>query len=242
MFNNTNGSMNSADYDAQVSMIVSNTLKKEFDKLLADIKKQIPAQTQAIKNEVFTDYTTIVKSVFKSVFYNHYGLKYNEEAMLESIDFHYGTGMLPYFTIDTSKFQWAPAAMREAKKFNANESGYTPYAGIRKKSVEMSISRKIRSFFDNNDGVSVDDYWDDGLNDMVSAFAPQEQNADEIEDDLYQIQINAYNLKRDNNPTETWDNINDVYATAKMRAEQEALRVYNTQIKARIYKKYGLKI
>ena len=57
MFNNTNGSMNSVDYDAQVSMIVSNTLKKEFDKLLADIKKQIPAQTQAIKNEVFTDYT-----------------------------------------------------------------------------------------------------------------------------------------------------------------------------------------
>jgi len=39
MFNNTNGSMNSVDYDAQVSMIVSNTLKKEFDKLLADIKK-----------------------------------------------------------------------------------------------------------------------------------------------------------------------------------------------------------
>ena len=118
--------------------------------------------------------------------------------------------------------------MREAKKFNANESGYTPYAGIRKKSVEMSISRKIRSFFENNDGVSVDDYWDDGLDDMASAFVPQEQNADEVEDDLYQIQINAYNLKRDNNPTETWDNINDVYATAKMRAEQEALRVYNT--------------
>lgn len=242
MFNNTNGSMNSVDYDAQVSMIVSNILKKEFDNLLADIKKQIPAQTQAIKNEVFTDYTTIVKSVFKSVFDKHYGLKYNEEAMLESIDFHYGIGMLPYFTIDTSKFQWAPNAMREAKKFNENETGYTPYAGIRKKSVEFSVSGKLKSFFDNTDGVSIDDYWDDGLDNVVSQFAPQEQNADEIENDLYQIQINAYNLKRINNPTETWDSINDVYATAKMRAEQEALRIYNTQIKARIYKKYGLKI
>ena len=61
-----------------------------------------------IKNEIFTDYCTIIKSVFKSVFDNEYGINYDEEAMIESINFSYGMGLLPHFTIDESKFHFAP--------------------------------------------------------------------------------------------------------------------------------------
>lgn len=110
-----------------VSSIVSSTLEKEMEKLKRRIMKSMPQKMLLIKNEIFTDYTTIVKSVFKTVFDNEYGLTYDEEAMLNSIDFHYGTGLLPYFTIDESKFHFAPSIARIAKAFNANESGYVPY-------------------------------------------------------------------------------------------------------------------
>lgn len=110
-----------------ISSIVSSTLEKEMENLKKQIMKSMPQKMLLIKNEIFTDYTTIIKSVFKTVFDNEYGLTYDEEAMLNSIDFHYGTGLLPYFTIDESKFHFAPSAARVAKSFNANESGYVPY-------------------------------------------------------------------------------------------------------------------
>ena len=74
-----------------------------------------------IKNEIFTDYCTIIKSVFKSIFDNEYGINYDEESMIESINFSYGMGLLPHFTIDESKFHFAPKYMRLAKSFNTNE-------------------------------------------------------------------------------------------------------------------------
>lgn len=235
------------DYDVQISKIVSSTLNKEFEKLLSDIKRQLPHQMMAIKNEVFTDYSVVVKSVFKTVFDERYGITYDQDALMSSIDFHYGIGMLPYFTIDESKFSFAPNFMRDLRKLNENEdeSGYTPYSSIRKRMIETNSIGKIKGFFDNSDGVSVDEDWYDGVEDIVSQLSPRDdRNETEMDSDFYQIQINVYNLKRENNAdsVETLSNISNVYAVAKMRAEQEALRVYNTTIKPRIYKKYGLKI
>ena len=65
-----------------------------------------------------------------------------------------------------------------------------------------------------------------------------------IYDDMKNISIQAYNLKKENNQNifEAITPISGTYQTAKLRAEQEFLRIYNTQIKARIFKKYGIKI
>ena len=62
--------------------------------------------------------------------------------------------------------------------------------------------------------------------------------------DMENISIQAYNLKKENNQNvfEAITPISGTYQTAKLRAEQEFLRIYNTQIKARIFKKYGIKI
>ena len=74
--------MNNINYEQQISSIVSNTLDKEVEKLKIQIMKQMPQKMMMIKNEIFTDYCTIIKSVFKSVFDNEYGINYDEEAMI----------------------------------------------------------------------------------------------------------------------------------------------------------------
>ena len=58
--------MNNINYEQQISSIVSNTLDKEVEKLKIQIMKQMPQKMMMIKNEIFTDYCTIIKSVFKS--------------------------------------------------------------------------------------------------------------------------------------------------------------------------------
>ena len=239
--------MNNINYEQQISSIVSNTLDKEVEKLKIQIMKQMPQKMMMIKNEIFTDYCTIIKSVFKSVFDNEYGINYDEEAMIESINFSYGMGLLPHFTIDESKFHFASKYMRLAKSFNINEeSGYTPYRLMRRRSEEVDLTGKIKNFFSNDDGNSVDDEygWFDGVDDVVSSFEQDNRTASDIEYDMENISIQAYNLKKENNQNvfEAITPISGTYQTAKLRAEQEFLRIYNTQIKARIFKKYGIKI
>lgn len=238
---------NNINYEQQISSIVSNTLDKEVEKLKIQIMKQMPQKMMMIKNEIFTDYCTIIKSVFKSIFDNEYGINYDEESMIESINFSYGMGLLPHFTIDESKFHFAPKYMRLAKSFNTNEeSGYTPYRSMRRRSEEVDLTGKIKNFFSNDDGNSVDDEygWVDGVDDVVSSFEQDNRTASDIEYDMENVSIQAYNLKKENNQSvfEAITPVSGTYQTAKVRAEQEFLRIYNAQIKARIFKKYGIKI
>lgn len=72
---------------------------------------------------------------------------------------------------------------------------------MRRRSEAVDVTGKLKYFFANSDGESVDDDfgWTDGIDDVVSSYESQQRDTSEIEYDAEGLSIQAYNLTRENN-------------------------------------------
>ena len=204
-----------------LSKVFSKTLEDQLEKIKQDIQKQMPQKMSTIRNEMYGYYRNIIESVFKNVFDEYYGEYYDEESLLSSLTFINGKHIYPDVIYSTNKFKF----LNKLQRFQQD--------------MRHSVSRTT----------TLDDYIDPDFQDSsIGAFEEQyfADDADAIywEDiQIDPVQIWNLDLNKNNNINPlAFSPIEEVYKTALRRRNQEFQRQYNSSIKPRIYKKYGIKL
>ena len=221
--------MKAARYGSfNVAFYIMRELQKEIKELEKEIKKSNAIQdknkkqnntTQLKKEiiqqrvEIFNSYTSIVKTVFKSVFDNYYGVLYDEKSLFSSLKFSQLNNGVPYITYDISKFR------------------FTQYKNIKEKEVFNfnSVSQNTAKRF------SDEDWYDTGL--MESFFQDSEESEyvtnnmvdeDEQEQTMANLSIDFSNFSKANQniSPNIFPIVEDVYKVAKERANQEFNKQY----------------
>lgn len=197
---------------------------KDKSKVKQDAAKMKKELIQA-RVQIFNSYTSITKSVFKSVFDNYYGPLYDEESLFSSLKFlQLGNGA-PYLTYNIDEFKFTPyKEVREKEVFNFNQ-------------VSQNTAKRF----------SEEDWYDTGL--MENFFQDDEEsdyvvnnevNEDEQEQDLASLSIDFSNFQKSNQniSANIFPSVVDVYRVAKERANQEFNKQYISLIKPQLLKKY----
>lgn len=228
----------------ELSNAILSSVNKAIDEVIKELEKEIKKshaiqdknkkQNNAIqlkkeiiqqRVEIFNSYTSIVKTVFKSVFDNYYGVLYDEESLFSSLKFSQLNNGTPYITYDISKFKFTRYKnIREKETFNFN-----------------SVSQNTVKYF------SEEDWYDTGL--MENFFQDTEESEyvvnnivdeDQQEQDMANLSIDFSNFSKANQniSPNIFPIVEDVYKIAKERANQEFNKQYISLIKPQLLKKY----
>ncbi len=199
---------------------VLKTLDQQL-KTVQEIKKTIPQRVSAIKNEVYGYYRNIQESVFKKVFDEYYGKYYDEQSLISSLIFTSNSiNIYPDITYDSSKFRFLNSMERGQLDRGHNPSRISTLDDFIDPDFEYSYVGPFeeQQFADDADAI----YW-------------EEMEIDPIDD---------WNLNKQNNNMNplALSPLDEVYKIALQRGQQEFLKQYNSSIKQKIEKKYGISL
>ena len=90
--------------NANLQKQLKQTIDKEVNKLVTEIKKQIPQNLQLIKQEIFGSFQVIVSAEVQKVFLETYGPNYDVNALNSSLNYFMGNDLRPDFSYDKNKF------------------------------------------------------------------------------------------------------------------------------------------
>lgn len=230
-----------------ITQKVQSIINKEVQKIQQEIQKQISSKMSLIKAEIYGSYTTIVKRTFVNVFNAYYGINYNIQSLLDSINFNSGNGLIPDFSYDENKFLFDQELDKE--DLSDRHTRFNKNAGLTDEFVRFSDPRLGRNSAR---------YHDDNLE---NAYREQYNEAKETIEDYENgnsgINLNEYNESLDfiqyldktrgkpvNNMkrVEWYIGLKKVYALARQKALEQFQNEYNMVIKPRCQKKYGIKL
>ena len=204
-------------------MNIDNNLEKELDKFFQNILKQFPSKVQLIKKDIYDAFVLVTQNTFLQTFDEYYGNNYDINSLLASLQFYTGKDIRPDFSYDENKFKFNNdngALVKDG--FNFNSRKYASFGNFQDPEIEALL----------------DQFWEDEENDETTDELEQEDEQDFLityVDSFFQP-VNNIIL------AETMASKKDVYEEARKRAVQNFNKEYVTQIKPRIYKKYGIKI
>ena len=209
---------------------LSNTVSKAFEnacnEIVKAIEKQLPQKTAAIKSEINFDYTVLVKKVFESVFDNYYGENYDKESLLDSLTFINTTKKIqPDLIYDKNKFKFLKPIEKEKRAFNKNAVRESTIKQFGDTDIAFDIATSLfdeATFVEEYSNMSSLDQWEE-VQEMVFDF---------------------WNMTRANNNRNnlSLSPLEETYKIAYQRSQQEYEKRFNTLIKPRILKKYGIKL
>ncbi len=209
---------------------LSNTVSKAFEnacnEIVKAIEKQLPQKTAAIKSEINFDYTVLVKKVFESVFDNYYGENYDKESLMDSLTFINTTKKIqPDLIYDKNKFKFLKPIEKEKRAFNKNAVRESTIKQFGDTDIAFDIATSLfdeATFVEEYSNMSSLDQWEE-VQEMVFDF---------------------WNMTRANNNRNnlSLSPLEETYKIAYQRSQQEYEKRFNTLIKPRILKKYGIKL
>ena len=203
-----------------LSKVFSKALNDQLEKMKQDIQKQMPQKMATIKNEMYGYYRNIIESVFKNVFDEYYGEYYDEESLVSSLTFINGKNIYPDVVYSTNKFKFLNRMQRLQL-----DAGH-------------DVARES----------TIDDFVDPDFQDSTTGLFEEQYFADDADaiywEDIEVDPLQFWNLNKQNNNFNTLalSPIDKVYKIALQRRQQEFQRQYNSSIKSKIYKKYGIKL
>lgn len=207
--------------DNNLSNVFSKALDDQMEKIKQDIQKQMPQKMATIRNEIYGYYRNIIESVFKNVFDEYYGEYYDEESLFASLTFINGKHIYPDVVYSKNKFKFLDRMQRLQQ-----DMGH-------------SVSRES----------TLDDYIDPDFQDSTTGLFEEQYFADDADaiywEDIQVDPLQFWNLdlsKNNNINTLALSPIDKVYKIALRRRQQEFQRQYDSSIKSKIYKKYGIKL
>ena len=203
-----------------LSKVFSKALNDQLEKMKQDIQKQMPQKMATIKNEMYGYYRNIIESTFKNVFDEYYGEYYDEESLVSSLTFINGKNIYPDVVYSTNKFKFLNRMQRLQL-----DAGH-------------DVARES----------TIDDFVDPDFQDSTTGLFEEQYFADDADaiywEDIEVDPLQFWNLNKQNNNFNTLalSPIDKVYKIALQRRQQEFQRQYNSSIKSKIYKKYGIKL
>ena len=203
-----------------LSKVFSKALNDQLEKMKQDIQKQMPQKMATIKNEMYGYYRNIIESTFKNVFDEYYGEYYDEESLVSSLTFINGKNIYPDVVYSTNKFKFLNRMQRLQL-----DAGH-------------DVARES----------TIDDFVDPDFQDSTTGLFEEQYFADDADaiywEDIEVDPLQFWNLNKQNNNFNTLalSPIDEVYKIALQRRQQEFQRQYNSSIKSKIYKKYGIKL
>ena len=214
-----------------LSQAIQKSLDKELDEFIKQIKAKIPSKVQAIKSEIYSAYTTIVKNTYLNTFQGYYGNNFDINSLMDSLTFMSGKNITPDFSYNEKVFKFSDSVF-DGTKFNQNADSNEymrfsdPTFGRTKK---QSILRQ------------------DAYEEIQAGYYEAQQQGDTqaMNEYLDQLEyIDSSKFMRENNMQrpEGFVELSRVYKIARDKSLEEFNKEYNGQLKSRIAKKYGIKL
>ena len=195
-------------------------LNTEINRIIESIKKQIPQKMQAIKSEILGSYQMIATTTVQKVFIETYGENYDVESLNSSLTLGLGNNLRPIFLYDQDKFMFNTTLKKNEREFNQNARQYASF----------------RNTLDEPEFYTQEE---------EDAYYADSNPFDEALDDITEENIKDYNVFSPHNKMNQqggYASLSETYQKAKMEALNEFEKEYNTHIKPRILKKYGIKM
>lgn len=195
-------------------------LNTEINRIIESIKKQIPQKMQAIKSEILGSYQMIATTTVQKVFIETYGENYDVESLNSSLTLGLGNNLRPIFLYDQNKFMFNTTLKKNEREFNQNARQYASF----------------RNTLDEPEFYTQEE---------ENAYYADSNPFDEALDDITEENIKDYNVFSPYNKMNQqggYASLSETYQKAKIEALNEFEKEYNTHIKPRILKKYGIKM
>lgn len=203
--------------NANLQKQLKQTIDKEVNKLVTEIKKQIPQKLQLIKQEIFGSFQVIVSAEVQKVFLETYGPNYDVNALNSSLNYFMGNDLRPDFSYDKNKFIFNSTLKNNEREFNQN---------VKKTRYQNFIAEPDFQSIEHEDI-----YYDD--NPLDNAF-------DEIYNSVDDRDVfNPHNkvLRQGG-----YSSLEETYEGARVKALESFNNYYIKIVKPNILRKYGIKI
>lgn len=195
-------------------------LNTEINRIIESIKKQIPQKMQAIKSEIFGSYQMIATTTVQKVFIETYGENYDVESLNSSLTLGLGNNLRPIFLYDQNKFMFNTTLKKNEREFNQNARQYASFRNTLDEPEFYTQEEEDAYYADSNP-------FDEALDDIT------EENMKDY---------NVFSPHNKMNQQGGYASLSETYQKAKIEALNEFEKEYNTHIKPRILKKYGIKM
>ena len=195
-------------------------LNTEINRIIESIKKQIPQKMQAIKSEILGSYQMIATTTVQKVFIETYGENYDVESLNSSLTLGLGNNLRPIFLYDQNKFMFNTTLKKNEREFNQNARQYASF----------------RNTLDEPEFYTQEE---------EDAYYADSNPFDEALDDITEENMKDYNVFSPHNKINQqggYASLSETYQKARIEALNEFEKEYNTHIKPRILKKYGIKM
>lgn len=197
---------------------IRSAIDKEVDKIVSQIKKELPYKLTQIKQEIFGSFQVVISTEVQKVFLETYGPNYDVNSLNNSLTYFIGNDLRPDFSYDKNQFVFNSTMKKNERKFNQNARQQT----------------KFSEFMNTPDFESVEQedlYWDD--NPFDSAFNSIYNSIDD------EVVFSPHNkMTRQGG----FSSLVQTYEKARTAGLQAFENYYTTILKPRILKKYGIKI
>lgn len=195
-------------------------LNTEINRIIESIKKQIPQKMQAIKSEILGSYQMIATTTVQKVFIETYGENYDVESLNSSLTLGLGNNLRPIFLYDQNKFMFNTTLKKNEREFNQNARQYASFRNTLDEPEFYTQEEEDAYYADSNP-------FDEALNDIT------EENVKDY---------NVFSPHNKMNQQGGYASLSETYQKAKIEVLNEFEKEYNTHIKPRILKKYGIKM
>ena len=195
-------------------------LNTEINRIIESIKKQIPQKMQAIKSEILGSYQMIATTTVQKVFIETYGENYDVESLNSSLTLGLGNNLRPIFLYDQNKFMFNTTLKKNEREFNQNARQYASFRNTLDEPEFYTQEEEDAYYADSNP-------FDEALDDIT------EENMKDY---------NVFSPHNKMNQQGGYASLSETYQKAKIEVLNEFEKEYNTHIKPRILKKYGIKM
>ena len=195
-------------------------LNTEINRIIKSIKKQIPQKMQAIRSEILGSYQMIATTTVQKVFIETYGENYDVESLNSSLTLGLGNNLRPIFLYDQNKFMFNTTLKKNEREFNQNARQYASFRNTLDEPEFYTQEEEDAYYADSNP-------FDEALDDIT------EENMKDY---------NVFSPHNKMNQQGGYASLSETYQKARIEALNEFEKEYNTHIKPRILKKYGIKM
>ena len=195
-------------------------LNTEINRIIESIKKQIPQKMQAIKSEILGSYQMIATTTVQKVFIETYGENYDVESLNSSLTLGLGNNLRPIFLYDQNKFMFNTTLKKNEREFNQNARQYASFRNTLDEPEFYTQEEEDAYYADSNP-------FDEALDNIT------EENMKDY---------NVFSPHNKMNQQGGYASLSETYQKARIEALNEFEKEYNTHIKPRILKKYGIKM
>lgn len=199
---------------------LERAMNAEINKIVAEIKRQIPQKTQAVKSEILGSYQVIAITAVQRVFMETYGENYDVASLNASLTLGIGNDLRPIFSYNKDIFKFDTTLKNNERAFNQNARQYASFRNTLEDPEFYTIEEETAYEEDSNP-------FDEALNDITEVNTRD---------------YNIFSPHNKQNQQGGYASLSETFEKAKNVALDEFEKEYITHIKPRILKKYGIKL